>query len=173
MKTSQLSGLKAAFPSKLPEKILEQLAKARAVGQKVILVTGVFDLIHEEHQRFLSKAKALGGLLIVGVESDARVRKIKGEGRPVNSEEQRAASLAALETVDGVFILPDKFDKPEHHQALISAIKPDYLAVSSHTKHLEAKRRILEEFGGEVAVVHEHNPAMSTTILLEKMEKGD
>ncbi len=132
----------------------------------VTLVTGVFDLLHDEHRCFLKKAKDLGGKLVVGVESDVRVREIKGEGRPINSQEKRVQQLAALGLADEIFVLPEDFSSPAHHEALIAKIQPRYLAVSSHTKHLDKKQAILAKFGGEVKVVHQHNPQVSTTQLL-------
>ena len=135
---------------------------------KKVLVTGVFDILHKEHIYFLKKAKSLGDYLIVAIESDVRVKQMKGEGRPINSQDKRKESLERLNLADEVFILPEEFNKPEHHKKLIKKIKPKFLAVSSHTKHLDKKQEILNEFGGEVVVVHDHNPEISTTNLLKK-----
>lgn len=137
-------------------------------SKKRILVTGVFDVLHEEHLQFLQKAKSLGDFLIVGIESDIRVKQIKGEGRPINSQAVRKKNLEKLRIADEVFILPEQFNKPEDHIALIGKVRPDFLAVSSHTHHLDKKQAILEQFGGKVVVVHEHNPKVSTTKLLQK-----
>ncbi len=138
------------------------------MAEQIVLVTGVFDLLHAEHVAFLKKARALGGTLVVGVESDVRVRALKGEGRPVNSQTVRVANLEALQIADRVFVLPEAFSKPEHHRALLAEIRPTILAVSSHSPHIEKKQQLMEEFGGTVVVVHEHNPAISTSILLEQ-----
>lgn len=136
--------------------------------QKKVLVTGVFDILHQEHINFLRKAKKLGDILVVGIESDVRVKKMKGVGRPINSQITRKQNLEALNIAHEVFILPEHFSKPEDHSALVQKLKPDFLAVSSHTKHLEEKRKILKECGGEVVVVHEHNPKISTSLILQK-----
>lgn len=152
----------------VPEVVLESLEIMRESKQKIVLVTGVFDVLHEEHKLFLKKAKAAGDALVVGIESDVRVRQIKGEGRPIQSQETRLQALEMLDVVDVVFILPEKFSSPDDHRKLISLIKPDIFAVSSHTAHLDKKRKIVEEFGGRVEIVHEHNPKMSTTIMLEQ-----
>src|SRR5690606_21280972 len=112
---------------------------------------------------FLEKAKQAGDLLIVGIESDVRVKQIKGPARPINNQETRKNHLSKLPMVDYVFVLPEDFSRPEDHQRLISEIRPNYLAVSSHTKHLEAKKRILRQFGGDVKIVHQFNPEVSTT----------
>lgn len=115
---------------------------------------------------FLQKAKALGGRLVVGIESDARVRKLKGEGRPVNSQVTRKEHLEKLAIADEVFILPDTFDSEEDYRNLLAKLRPAILAVSSHTPHLPEKQRLMQEIGGRVVVVHEHNPRVSSTILL-------
>jgi len=133
-----------------------------------VLVTGVFDILHTEHFSFLKKAKALGDYLVVGVESDVRVTQMKGKGRPVNSQIVRVANLKQLNYIDEVFILPEQFSNPVDHSALIQKIKPKYLAVSSHTKHLDKKEAILQQHGGKVVIVHTHNPLISTTQILSQ-----
>lgn len=138
------------------------------MDNKIVLVTGVFDLLHDEHLNFLKKAKELGDKLVVGVESDKRVKEIKGITRPVLSEEIRRKNLENLSLADEVFILPEQFNKPEDHLNLVKKVGAKILAVSSHTDHLDKKQQIMEKVGGEVIVVHEHNPEISTTILLEK-----
>ncbi len=145
--------------------LTQALQAARSRGEVVVLVTGVFDVLHEEHVAFLRKAKALGWLL-VGVESDVRVAEMKGPSRPVNPAQRRVSTLEELQIADAVFVLPDHFNTPAAHEALIAEVRPRYLAVSAHTAHLDKKQAILAKHGGEVKVVHEHNPAVSSTILL-------
>jgi cytidyltransferase-like protein len=135
---------------------------------QIVLATGVFDVLHQEHANFLKKAKALGGKLIVGIECDVRVRATKGVGRPVYAEQVRLHNLQALGIADEVFILPEQFNKLDNYRALLAKIKPDILAVSSHTPHLDKKQALMAERGGRVEVVHQHNPAVSTTILLQQ-----
>lgn len=143
--------------------IWREVQAAKQEGRRVVFATGVFDLFHEEHQRFLEKARAAGNFLVVGVESDVRVHDMKGPGRPFNDEQQRLQDVLSSGVVDAAAILPIAFTKPEHHRAIISLLRPHLLAVSSHSPYQEAKRAILEEFGGQLAVVHDHNPAISTT----------
>jgi len=150
----------------LPTDVAKLIEDFHRLHLSIVFVSGVFDLLHEEHVTFLRKAKAIGDVLVVAIESDVRVRQIKGEGRPVNSQEVRKQRLAELAFIDVVFILPDDFSQPEHHRQLIREIKPAFLAVSSHSAHLDKKRAIVEEFGGELKIVHEHNPNISTTQLL-------
>lgn len=137
--------------------------------QRRILATGVFDILHAEHISFLEKAKQLG-YLIVGLESDVRVRALKGEGRPINAQEIRKDNIEALGLADEVFILPEKFDTNEDRFRLLVEIKPDILAVSANTPHLESKARLMQEIGGTVQVVHQHNPALSTTLILQSQQ---
>lgn len=155
----------------LSSDLAKKLAAARKNGQKVILVTGVFDILHEEHVAFLRSAKQLGGFLLVGLESDKRVKQLKGPDRPINSELQRLANLQAVSIADAAFVLPEQFSQPSDHEDLIMAIKPTYLAVSEHTAHLDAKAAILAKVGGQVIVVREHNPSVSTTLLLKNKSK--
>ncbi len=135
-----------------------------------VLATGVFDVLHEEHKLFLSKSAELARrynlYLVVGVESDVRVRAMKGRGRPINSQLLRRQKLQDLGIADAVFVLPEKFDVPDDRRALLRALAPKYLALSAHTAHREAKSAMMAEIGGEAVVVHEHNPAVSTTLLV-------
>ena len=141
----------------------EKIAKLRQQKQKIILVTGVFDLLHQEHKIFLQKAKAAGDILIVGIESDVRVRKMKGDGRPVQHEQTRLNVIQKLPYVDEAFILPESFSSPQDHEDLIAFIKPHILAISSHSDHQDKKRALVEKYGGSLQIVHEYNPNISTT----------
>ncbi len=159
---------KAADVFHLPDVAEDLVQQAHQQGKKLVLVTGVFDLLHQEHRTFLAKAKEAGDVLVVGVESDARVRSMKGEGRPVNSEELRLQQVADTGAPDVAFILPEVFNSVEHYRGLVHHLKPAILAVSSHTNFLDLKSKLMAEVGGTVEVVHEHNPAISTSILLQQ-----
>lgn len=151
----------------VPTEILRHISHLHQTGKKVVLVTGVFDLLHSEHHAFLTKAKQQGNYLVVAIESDVRVREIKGADRPVWSQEQRKQALQQISCVDAVLVLPENFGEVSQREKLIAEIQPDVLAVSSHSPHLEKKRKIVEKYGGEVRIVHDHNPAVSTTQLLK------
>src|SRR5688572_23568137 len=97
-------------------------ARARQAGRRVVFTNGVFDILHPGHLRYLQQARALGDLLIVGLNSDASVRRNKGPDRPINSESDRAEILSALECVDAVVV----FDE-ETPAAIIEAIQPGVL----------------------------------------------
>jgi rfaE bifunctional protein nucleotidyltransferase chain/domain len=130
-------------------------------GKMIVLATGFFDLLHAEHINFLRKAKAAGDILVVAVESDERARILKGEGRPVETQEIRAQKVS--EYADYVVALAADFDHFEAYDALMEAIKPKIYAVSSHTNHQKTKNFLVEKYGGSLVVVHEFNPAVSTT----------
>ena len=152
----------------LPEE-LEMILRIRKRSQsQLTLVTGVFDVLHREHRQFLQAAKKLGKILLIGLESDQRVQELKGQGRPINSAPLRKENLQKLALADLVFILPPNFGQVSVRQAWLEAIKPDYLAVSSHTPFLAIKKRELQVVGGQVKVVHQFNPQVSSSRLIKK-----
>lgn len=165
-KPAAVSAPKLTSASKLPQQLTDLLELSQQERTKVILVTGVFDILHQEHVVFLEKARELGGCLVVGIESDSRVRKLKGPGRPIHTEQVRCLQVQAVPAVTAAFVLPDEFEKPEHYKAFMLAVRPNFLAVSSHSPHQENKRKLVEAVGGELVIVHEHNPAISSTQLL-------
>lgn len=149
------------------DETLQTLAtQAHSTGKILVLVTGVFDLLHDEHRRFLAKAKAAGDILVVGIEDDNRVRQLKGEGRPIQKQQQRLQQLQELGVADYVFVLPAAFGDKTVREQFMRDLKPQVLAVSSHSPFLEAKQKFMAEIGGEVKIVHQHNPAVSTSQLL-------
>jgi rfaE bifunctional protein nucleotidyltransferase chain/domain len=153
------------------QNLADFLAKRKAKQQSLVLVTGVFDLLHQEHLNFLGKAKAIADLLLVGLESDVRVRKMKGEGRPIYNQTQRLLNLEKLQIADQVFILHEEFSKPADHERLIEQIRPDFMAVSSNTAFKKEKEMILAQFGAKLMVVHEFNPEFSSTKLINNLKQ--
>jgi len=103
--------------------LARELAAVRAKGGRVVFTNGCFDILHYGHVAYLEKARRLGDFLVVGINSDLSVRRLKGPSRPVNHQRFRAAVVAALESVDGVVIFGE--DTP---LALIKKLKPDVLA---------------------------------------------
>jgi len=164
---------RAFFHPRSTKKVIYQrwFKRVKILLRTRILVTGVFDVLHEEHTRFLKKAKKLGNELLIGVESDKRVREMKGKTRPINKEENRVTQLKKLGLADSIFILPEKFDKPLDHLLFLIKYKPKYLAVSSHTAYLEQKRKLMSFIGGEVKVVHRQNKKISTTKIIKSWQK--
>ena len=140
------------------------LALLRATGQKIVFTNGCFDLIHPGHTRYLATARSLGDILVVAVNSDASVRSIKGEKRPINSQQDRAETLAALESVNFVTI----FDEPDPYK-VISALQPDVL-VKGGDWPIEKiiGRDVVEARGGRVVNVP-YVEGASTTGIIEKI----
>ena len=122
------------------------VARHRADGHTVVFTNGVFDLIHVGHLRYLQQARALGDLLIVGLNSDRSVRANKGAGRPITPADERAELLAALSCVDGVVV----FDEDTPHD-VIAAIQPDVLVKGADwAADAIVGRDIVEARGGRV-----------------------
>ena len=151
-------------------RVKSKISNLKTRGFKIVLVTGVFDVLHAEHYLFLQAAKSAGDYLLVGVEADRRVRAMKGKGRPVYPQNTRLENLTKLTYIDHVFLLPEKFDKTTHHDRLIGLLKPDILAISSHTSHQIEKQTIMSKHGGKLVVVHPHNPNISSTQLIQRQK---
>lgn len=130
-------------------RLIERIATARTNGACIVFANGCFDVLHVGHVRYLEAAKALGDLLIVGINSDEQARRLKGEGRPVLSQDQRAEIVAALEAVDFVTI----FEEPTVEQLLL-ALKPDIHAKGTdYAVDSVPERDVVRSFGGRVAIV--------------------
>lgn len=126
-----------------------RVSEWRRAGERIILANGVFDVLHVGHVRYLRAAKALGGRLIVAVNADSTVSKLKGEGRPRMPAAERAELLAALEGVDAVVI----FEEPDV-RALVRELRPDIHAKGTdYTAESVPERDVVEECGGRVAIV--------------------
>jgi D-glycero-beta-D-manno-heptose 1-phosphate adenylyltransferase len=126
-----------------------KVAEWRRNGEQVVLANGCFDLLHVGHVRYLRGAKALGGRLIVAMNSDASVRQLKGEGRPLMPAEERAEIIAALADVDAVVM----FDEA-NVRALIREIRPDIQAKGTdYTRDTVPERDEVLSYGGRVEIV--------------------
>ena len=138
----------------------------RTNKQSIVFTNGRFDLLHPGHMDYLQKAKTLGDVLIVALNSDDSVRQIKGESRPVNSLNDRMAMLAALECVD--FVTSFQEDTPYN---LIDAIKPDILVKGGdYTKDEIVGADIVEDNGGEVKIL-DFLPGYSSSDLIKRIQK--
>jgi rfaE bifunctional protein nucleotidyltransferase chain/domain len=138
----------------------------RATGKKIVFTNGCFDLIHTGHTRYLAKARSFGDILVVAVNSDSSVRMIKGDNRPINNEEDRMETLAALESVDFVTL----FDEPDPHK-IISELQPDVLVKGGDWPVEKIiGRDVVEARGGKVISVG-YIEGASTTGIIEKILK--
>ena len=126
-----------------------KVAEWRRDGEQIVLANGCFDLLHVGHVRYLGGAKALGGKLIVALNSDASVRQIKGDGRPLMPADERAEIVAALANVDAVIV----FDEPDV-RALIREIHPEIQAKGTdYTRDTVPERDEVRSYGGRVEIV--------------------
>jgi rfaE bifunctional protein nucleotidyltransferase chain/domain len=131
------------------EQLRQRAEQWRRAGERIVLGNGNFDLLHVGHVRYLRGAKALGGKLVVAINSDESVRALKGEGRPVMPAEERAEIVAALADVDAVVIFPEL-----DVRALIREIRPDIQAKGTdYTVDSVPERDAVAEYGGRVAIV--------------------
>lgn len=135
----------------------------------IVFATGVFDLLHIEHLNFLQAAKKLGGKLIIGIESDVRTKQLKGSERPIMNQAERKQMLEALDCVDEVIVLPDKFNSDQEYEKILLSVRADVYAVSENSPFIENKKRICRKAGVKLRVVNRYNPEYSTTKLINKI----
>jgi len=146
------------------QKIRERLKKER---KTVVFTNGVFDIVHRGHVEYLSKARELGDVLIVGMNTDASVRRLKGPKRPVVSQDDRAFVLAALRVVDYVCLFDE--DTPYN---LINEVVPDVLVKGSDWAINDiVGKDIVEAAGGKVQTI-DYVPNRSTTNIIQKITAG-
>lgn len=143
------------------DEIKAVVERYRKNGKKVVFTNGCFDILHVGHVKYLQEAKSFGDVLIVGLNSDASVRRLKGESRPINIAEDRAYILAALEAVD--FVVPFEDDTPYE---LIKMVSPDILVKGGDYK---GKDVVGAEFSGELRLV-DFVDGKSTTSIIKKIE---
>ena len=137
-------------------------------GQRLVVTNGCFDLLHPGHVTYLESARNQGDALVVGVTGDSGVRQLKGEGRPVNDETDRALVLAALESVSGVCVFPDLTA-----MRFLERVRPDiYVKGGDYTIDTinQEERRFVESKGGRVVILS-NVPGKSTTATLAKIAK--
>jgi D-beta-D-heptose 7-phosphate kinase/D-beta-D-heptose 1-phosphate adenosyltransferase len=145
--------------------LLRERAAWKAAGARVVLTNGCFDLLHPGHVALLERARSEGDVLVVAINSDASVRRIKGPDRPLLPEAERAEVLLALEAVDWVVV----YDEPTP-QALIEALRPDVLVKGADWAHdAIVGREVVEGDGGRVVRV-DLVPDRSTSRLLERIK---
>jgi D-beta-D-heptose 7-phosphate kinase/D-beta-D-heptose 1-phosphate adenosyltransferase len=146
------------------ESLARELDARRALGQRVAFTNGCFDLLHAGHVQYLQEARAQADVLVVGVNSDAGVRALKGPGRPVNPVEARALVLAALEAVDFLTV----FDEPTPLE-LIRLLRPDVLVKGAdYTRDEVVGADLVESWGGRVHLARLRD-GVSTTRLLQRL----
>jgi D-beta-D-heptose 7-phosphate kinase/D-beta-D-heptose 1-phosphate adenosyltransferase len=156
-----------AQPASPLDLLVRERAAWRAAGRTVVFTNGCFDLLHAGHVRLLEQARAQGDLLIVGLNSDDSVRRLKGPERPILPEDERAETLLSLEAVDRVVVYPE--DTPA---ATIAALVPDVLVKGADWGPGQiVGADVVEAAGGRVVRV-ELLPERSTTAIVEKARRA-
>ena len=152
-----------------PATLADQLAEARRRGARLVFTNGCFDILHRGHVTYLSAAKALGEILVVGVNSDAGIRRLKGPDRPINTLEDRVEVLAALSCVD--HLIPFEEDTPDR---LIAALRPDiFVKGGDYTRDRLPEAALVERLGGEVRILPLVTDRSTTRIIARIAAGGD
>jgi rfaE bifunctional protein nucleotidyltransferase chain/domain len=153
------------------DELVTRIRADRESGSRVVLANGCFDVLHVGHVRYLAGARELGDVLVVGVNSDDQVARLKGPGRPVLPAKERAEIVTALESVTYVTV----FDEPTVEQLLL-ALKPDVHAKGTdYTEDSVPERDVVRSYGGKVAIVgdpKDHSTSAILTRLGGKVEEG-
>lgn len=143
----------------------QRVKEWRRAGERITLANGNFDLLHVGHVRYLQGAKALGGRLVVAINSDDSVRAQKGEGRPIMPEQERAEIVAALADVDAVVVFPEL-----DVRAIINEIRPDVQAKGTdYTVDSVPERDAVAEYGGRVEIVGDPKDHSTSEILRARL----
>lgn len=148
------------------DKIKAVCENLRKEGKKTVFTNGCFDILHAGHVRYLTAAKACGDVLVLGLNSDASVRRLKGESRPINSELDRAEVVGALKAVDYVTIFGE-----QTAEALIAEVKPDvYVKGGDYTLETLPEAKIVQSYGGRVEFI-QLVEGRSTTNVIKKIKE--
>lgn len=150
------------------EEVRRRVEEWRRAGERITLANGNFDLLHVGHVRYLGGAKALGGRLVVAINSDDSVRALKGEGRPIMPAEERAEIVAALADVDAVVIFPEL-----DVRGIIREIRPDIQAKGTdYTVDSVPERDAVAEYGGRVEIVGDPKDHSTSEIIRSRLSPG-
>jgi rfaE bifunctional protein nucleotidyltransferase chain/domain len=146
------------------EQIAEVVRSLRVLKQRIVLTSGAYDILHVGHANYLEKARAFGDFLIVGVDTDEKVRQRKGPDRPIVPQDERLLMLAHLRHVDA--LVPKGADDPQHH--LIKAVRPDVLVISETTGHADDSIQRMQSLCGRVELL-EPQAETSTTAQIRRL----
>ena len=149
------------------DEVRRRVEEARAAGRTVAFANGCFDVLHVGHVRYLEGARGEADVLVVGVNGDASVRRLKGEGRPVLPEADRALLVAAVRAVDHVVVFPD-----DDVSRLLLALRPDvHCKGTDYTPDTVPERDVVRSYGGRVAIVGDPK-RHDTRVLLDRIRAG-
>ena len=142
-------------------KISEIVTGLKAKGKKIVFTNGCFDILHVGHVRYLKEAKALGDILILGLNSDSSVKSLKGSNRPINNESDRAEVLNALKAIDYVVIFDEKTA-----ENIVGEVKPDiYAKGGDYSIDTLPEAKIVAEHGGKTVLLQLVDGKSSTNII--------
>ena len=142
-------------------KISEIVTSLKAKGKKIVFTNGCFDILHVGHVRYLKEAKALGDILILGLNSDSSVKSLKGSNRPINNESDRAEVLSALKAIDYVVIFDEKTA-----ENIVGEVKPDiYAKGGDYSIDTLPEAKIVAEHGGKTVLLQLVDGKSSTNII--------
>lgn len=152
------------------QELSERSKQLRAAGKKLVATNGCFDMLHVGHVRYLRAARALGDFLAVGLNGDRSVRELKGKGRPITAERDRAEILASLQCVDFVTIFPEM----QATQFIAASNPAIYVKGGDYSPETlnEQESALLKELGAEIRLIP-FEAGYSTSRLLEQIHKGD
>lgn len=146
------------------EEMTRTVTHLKGLGYKVVLTSGSFDLIHLGHVKYLARAKELGDVLAVGVDSDTKIKKRKGDDRPMVPEQERLEMLAHQRPVDLIYLKEDD----ERRWALIEAVSPDVLVLSEDHSYSDKELEQLKEVCGEIEII-ERQASVTTSERIRQM----
>ena len=146
------------------EEMTRTVGNLKGLGYRIVLTSGSFDLIHLGHVKYLARAKSFGDVLVVGVDSDAKIRRRKGEDRPMVPQEERLELLAHQRPVDLIYLK----DEDEPRWGLIKAVEPDVLVLTADHSYSDSDREALLELCGRVEVV-ERQATITTSERIRQM----
>ena len=155
------------------EELAREMLRRQSAGERGVFTNGVFDLLHLGHVRYLQEARSLGAFLVVGLNSDISAHRLKGPGRPIVPQEERAAILAALTCIDYIVI----FDEPTA-ETLVALLRPAIYVKGADYAGLDAspdlsrlpEAKVVKSYGGQVRLIP-YLPGHSTTELIEKIKQ--
>ena len=141
-----------------------EFLRSKTPDSKIVVTNGCFDILHIGHIRSLQKAKSLGDILLVGLNSDSSVKKLKGNNRPINNEKDRAEILAALSCIDFVSIFNE-----DTAEKFLEIVKPNiYVKGGEYSVDILPEAKVVKKYGGEIVLVP-MIPGLSTTKIIEKL----
>jgi len=165
--TSGILSPNANFEDRLAgslEEMTRTVEHLRGLGYKVVLTSGSFDLIHLGHVKYLSRAREFGDVLAVGVDGDAKIRKRKGDDRPMVPQSERLEMLAYQRPVDLIYLK----DEDEERWSLIKAVRPDVLVLTADHSYSDEDQEALLEFVGRIEVL-ERQASVTTSERIRQM----